>query len=102
MPYKNPEKWREYNTLYKQRVRKAQARKQPAVRIFICPRFPSLRVGPASFDGGFLITNKAYVIEQILQDREYMVHIFPVAIDLDLIPTPTINEDDSGPFMKIN
>lgn len=91
MPFKDPEKRRQYNTEYKQRWRKAQTRIQPAVRIFICPRFPSLRVGRASFDGGFLITSQKDVIELVLRDPEYMKYIFPVALDTSLVPN-TMNE----------
>lgn len=94
MPYADPERRRRYNTEYKQRWRKAQAIKQPGVRIFICPRFPSLRVGLGHFDGGFLITSKKEVIEQILRHPEYMRFIFPVAVDLDLLPAPVADEEE--------
>jgi len=94
MPYKDPEKRRQYNTQYKQRWRKKKAKNQPGVRIFICPRFPGLRVGLAFFDNGFLITSRNDVIEQVLRHHEYMRFIFPVALDLDLIPAPTIDEDE--------
>lgn len=94
MPYADPERRRQYNTQYKQRWRKAQAINQPGVRIFICPRFPSLIIGLGCFDGGFLITSKKEVIEQVLRHPEYMQHIFPVAVDLDLTPTPMVDEDE--------
>lgn len=94
MPYKDPEQRRRYNTLYKQQWRKARAKSQQVVRIFICPRFPSLRVGLAFFDGGFLITSRKDVIDQVLRHPEYMRFIFPVAVDLDLTPAPVVDDEE--------
>jgi len=93
MPYKDIEKRRQYNTLYKMRWRKERAKNIPGVRIFICPRFPSLSVGLVNFDGGFLITSRKDVIDQVLRHPEYMRFIFPIALDSDLTPTPSLAED---------
>lgn len=93
MPYADPDKRRRYNSLYKSRWRKERAKKIPGVRIFICPRFPSLNVGLANFDGGFLITSEKDVIDQVLRHPEYMRFIFPVAVDSDLTPTPSLGGD---------
>ncbi len=94
MPYADPEKRRRYNTLYKQRWRKEREKNISGFKIFICPRFPSLNVGLDWFVGGFLITSKKDVIEQVLRHPEYMRFIFPVAVDSDLTPTPSLKEDD--------
>ena len=94
MPYKDPEKRRRYNTLYKQRWRKERAKNQPGVRIFICPRFPMLRFGQVQFQDSFLITNEKGVVDQVLQHPDYMKLIFPIAVDPDLTPTPSIDEED--------
>ncbi len=91
MPYADPERRRRYNTAYKERWRKERAKNIPGVRIFICPRFPSLRIGLADFDGGFLVTSRKDVIDQILRHPEYMVRIFPIALDPDLTPAPSLD-----------
>jgi hypothetical protein len=94
MPYKDPEKRRRYNTFYKQKWRKERSKNMPGIRIFICPRFPSLRFGQVQFQGGFLITNEKDVLDQVLQHSDYMKLIFPLALDSDLTPTPSLDEAD--------
>jgi len=79
MTYKDPEKRRAYNTAYKRRRR---AKLHPEVRVFICPKYPFLRLGFASFDSGFLITTEPAVINQVIVHREFMRFIFPLALDL--------------------
>jgi hypothetical protein len=91
MPYKDPEKRRRYNTQYKARRRKERA---TTLRIFVCPRFPSLRLDQVHFQGGFLITNEKEVVDQVMQNSDYMKFIFPLALDSDLIPSPSLDEDD--------
>jgi hypothetical protein len=94
MPYKDPEKRRKYNMLYKQRWRKERARNIPGVRIFLCPRFPVLGFGSVRFQGGFLITNEKDVVDQVLQHPDYMKFIFPLAVDSDLLPAPSDEYDE--------
>jgi hypothetical protein len=91
MPYKDPEKRRRYNTLYKQRWRKERA---TTLRIFVCPRFPFLRFGQVQFQGGFLVTTRKDEIDEVLQHPEYWKFIFPLAVDPDLTPTPSLDEDE--------
>jgi hypothetical protein len=93
MPFKDPEKRRRYNTLYKQRWRKERAKNIPGIRIFISPRFPSLIIGHVKFQGGFLITNEKDVVDQVLQHSDYMKFIFPISVDWDLTP-PSLDEDE--------
>jgi hypothetical protein len=90
MPFKDPEKWSKYNRLYKARWRKERAKNMPGVRIFVCPRFPFLTFGQVKFQGGFLITNEKDVVDQVLQHPDYMKFIFPLAVDSDLTPTPSL------------
>jgi hypothetical protein len=94
MPYKDPEKRRRYNTWYKQKWRKERAKNLPGVRIFVCPRFPWLRFGMVQFNWGFLITSEKDVVDQVLQNPDYMKLIFPLALDPDLTPAPSLDEDD--------
>jgi hypothetical protein len=94
MPYADPEKRRRYNTLYKQRWRKERAKNLPGVRIFVCPRFPSLAFGQVKFQSGFLITNDKEVVDEVLGHADYMTWIFPLAMDWSLTPTPSLDEDD--------
>jgi hypothetical protein len=84
VPYKDPEQRRRYNTAYKRRSRATQAKNSPfeSIKIYLCPRFPSLRVGLASFDNGFLITNRRDVQAQVERNPEFGVRIFPLALDL--------------------
>jgi hypothetical protein len=91
MPYADPEKRRKYNTLYKQRWRKEWA---TTLRIFVCPRFPSLRFGMVQFNWGFLVTNEKNVVDQVLQHPDYWKFIFPLATDPDLTPTPSLDEEE--------
>jgi hypothetical protein len=94
MPYKDPDKRRKNNMLYKQRWRKERAKNLPGVRIFVCPGFPFLRFGQVQFQGGFLITNEKEVVDQVLQHPDYMTWIFPLALDWDLTPSPSLDEDE--------
>ena len=96
MPYADPEKRKQYNTQYKQRWRKAKRGNQPLkeVRIFICTKWPSLNLGLAYFEGGFLATSSNDVIEKVLQDPAYMRFIFPISVDWDLVPAPMAEEDE--------
>jgi hypothetical protein len=84
MPFKDPEKRRQFQREYKRKWRKAQEKIHPleGFRIFICPRFPGLNIGLSSFEGGFIISNRNDVIEQVLRHPEYGRFIFGLAQDL--------------------
>jgi hypothetical protein len=94
MPYKDPEKRRRYNTWYKQKWRKERAKNLPGVRVFICPRFPVLRFGSVQFQGGFLVTSRKDEIEEVLRHPDYMTWIFPIGLDPDLVPIPSLDEEE--------
>ncbi len=83
MPYKDPEKRRQFQREYKRRQRQAFKKIKPFLgfRAYVCPRFPGLGVGLAHFDGGFLITNRPAVQAQVERHPEFGVHIFRLALD---------------------
>lgn len=89
MPYKDPEKRRQFQREYKRKWRKDQKKINPlrAFKAYVCPRFPGVSVGLASFVGGFLITDRPAVQRQIERNPEFGVHIFPLALDLTLTTT---------------
>ncbi len=94
MPFSDPEKRRQYNTRYKQRVRKARAKIHPLLgfKIYICPRFPNLRMARVCFDNGFLITNDTGIQAEVERHREFGKFIFPLSLDLTC--TPREEEDE--------
>lgn len=96
MPYADVEKRRRFQQKYKRAWRRRQAAKINPLRgfkIYICPRFPHLRVGRAQFDAGFLITDRYEIQVEVEQHPEFTKHIFPLKIDLDLV-TPLMGHDD--------
>ena len=87
MPYKDPEKRRQYNTRYKQRMRKAQAKIHPlrGVRIYFCQRYPGLHVsGAGTFFDSFLISKDREVQWMVEAHPMFGEHIFCLALNLDL------------------
>ena len=94
MPYADPERRRQFQREYKRKRRKTQENINPlrAFRIFICPRFPYLRLGRTSFENGFLITDNTEVQAQVKSHPEFGKIIFPLALDLTC--TPTEDEED--------
>jgi hypothetical protein len=94
MPYSDPEKRRQYNTRYKKRWRKARTKIHPLLgfKIYICPRFPYLRLAGACFDSGFLITSDVAVQAHVEAHPEFGKFIFPLAMDLTC--TPREEEED--------
>jgi len=87
MPYKDPEKRRQFQKEYKRKWRKAQARINPlkGFKIYLCVRFPNLRVAPGYFTDGFLITNRPDIQAAVERDPEFGRNIFPLALDLNLV-----------------
>jgi len=84
VPYKDPEKRRQFQREYKRRQRQTLKKIKPFLgfRAYVCPRFPGLGVGLAHVDGGLLITNRPAVQAQVERHPEYGRHIFPLALDL--------------------
>jgi len=96
MPYADVEKRRRFQRRYKKAWRHRQVAKLNPLRafkVYVCPRFPFLRVGRAQFDAGFLITDRFEVQAEVEQHREFGKFIFPLALDLDLI-TPLMDRDE--------
>lgn len=95
MPYKDVKRRRAYNTRYKQRVRKARAKIHPLLgfKIYVCPRFPHLRVGRDQFRDSFLITANPWTQAQVEAHPEFAVNIFPLALNLELTRIPTDEEE---------
>ena len=96
MPYADPERRRRFQQKYKRAWRRRQAAKiNPlwAFKVYVCPRFPFLRVGRAQFDAGFLITDRFEVQAEVEQHPEFGKFIFPLAIDLDLV-SPLMDHDE--------
>ena len=82
MPFKNPAKRRRYHREYKRDWRKRQAHPLKAFKVYICPRFPGLRVGQGYFEGGFLITDNPDIQAQVEGSREFGKFIFRLALDV--------------------
>jgi hypothetical protein len=89
VPYRDKERRRAYNTAYQRRRR---AKLHPEVRVFICPKFPFLRLGIACFDAGWLVTSQPAVINEVIGHREFMRFIFPLALARS--STATEDEDE--------
>jgi hypothetical protein len=92
LPYKNPEKRRQFDREYKQKIRKAQGKISPlrAFKIYLCVRFPNLHLpGGTYFYNGFLITDDPTVQAQAERHPEFGRHIFPLALDLEPTWFPT-------------
>jgi hypothetical protein len=88
MPYKDIERRRACSRDSKRRSRAQLAHPLRNFRAYVCVRFPQLNVGLASFDGGFLITDRRDVQDQIGRHPEYGRFIFPLCIDM------TLNSED--------
>ena len=93
MPFADPEQRRRYNTRYKQRWRKARAKIHPLLgfKIYVCVRFPQLRVGRDQFRDSFLITDNREVQAQVEGHPDFGKFIFPLALDLT---NPQEKEED--------
>jgi hypothetical protein len=61
-------------------------------KLYICPRFPYLRLAGACFDSGFLITSDVAVQAHVEAHPEFGKFIFPLAMDLTC--TPREEEED--------
>jgi hypothetical protein len=95
MPYADVERRRKFQREYKRKWRARQGKINPLLdfKVYVCPRFPHLRVGLGHFfDAGFLITDRPEVQAQVERLPEFGVHIFPLKVDLDL--TGPLLEDD--------
>jgi hypothetical protein len=94
VPYKDPERRRQFHREYKRKWRKAQEKINPlrGFKIYVCVRFPQLRVGRDQFRDSFLITDNPEVQAQVEEHREFGKLIFPLAMDLTC--TPREEEDE--------
>jgi hypothetical protein len=74
MPYKDPERRREFQREYKRKWRKAQEKINPlcGFKIYICPRFPYLRVGRDQFRESFLITDSPETQGEVERHPEFL------------------------------
>ena len=88
MPYADPEKRRQFQREYKRAWRERQKKINPlrGFKIYVCPRFPYLRVARDCFYNGFLVTNDPEVQAQVEAHREFGRFIFPLALDLNCTP----------------
>ena len=95
MPYADPERRRQFQREYKRKWRKAQEKINPlrGFKIYICPRFPHLRVGRDQFRDSFLITANPWTQAQVEAHPEFAVNIFPLALNLELTCVPTDDEE---------
>lgn len=87
MPYADPARRRQCQRESKARQRRRLAKIRPllGIKVYVCPRFPFLRVGRAQFDAGFLITDRYEIQVEVEQHPAFGKFIFPIALDLDLI-----------------
>jgi len=94
MPYADPEKRRDFQRRYKKKWPAKQTKIHPLLgfKIYICPRFPYLRVGREQFRDGFLITDDRAVQAEVERHHEFGRFIFAIALDLTC--TPTEDEDE--------
>lgn len=82
MPYKDPMERKNYQREYKRRWRLAREHPFRKFRVYISPRYPSLRLGPElDFVGGFLVTDKLEAQARIERHPEFMRHVFKIAMD---------------------
>jgi hypothetical protein len=86
LPYKDPERRREYDRRYKREKRRVASRsgsKPTEVRAYICHRHPHFRLpGGVSFHEGLLVTADPAVQEAVEQSPEFGQVIFQVALIL--------------------
>lgn len=94
MPYKDPDRRRQFQREYKRKWRRTQEKINPlrGVKIYICPTFPHLWVGREQFRDAFLITANSETQVQVERHHEFGKFIFPLAMDLTC--TPTEDEDE--------
>jgi hypothetical protein len=84
MPYKDPDRRREYDRRYKQERRRAASRSAPRpaeVRVYVCSRFPHLRLsGGVQFESGLLVSADPAVQDVVEESPEFGQVIFRVAL----------------------
>jgi hypothetical protein len=88
VPYSNVERRRQFQREYKRKWRAKQAKIQPmaAFRIYFCQRYPTLHIsGAGTFFNSFLISNDREAQRMIEAHDLFGVHIFCLALNLDLI-----------------
>jgi hypothetical protein len=84
MPYKDPDRRREYDRLYKRERRQEASRFAPRpteVRAYVCSRYPNLRLsGAVQFESGLLVTADPAVQDVIEQSQEFGQFVFRLAL----------------------
>jgi len=84
MPYKDPDRRREYDRRYKREKRRVASRSTPRpteVRAYICQRYPNLRLsGGVSFHEGLLVNADPRVQDAVEHSPEFGQVIFRVAL----------------------
>jgi len=95
-PYKDPARRRQCQRESKARWRKKQVKIRPLLetKVYLCLQYPYVRViGNSRYFEPFLITSDADLQAQIEAHHEFGVHIFPLALDLDLVG-PIMDDDE--------
>lgn len=87
MPYKDPERRRQFHREYKKQWRRKQPNSSGQFKAYICPHNPCLRVGPGLvFENGFLVTNRRDAQAMIEGHAAFGRHIFKIALDFSALP----------------
>jgi len=82
MPYKDIARRRACSRVSKKRARARLAHPLMRFKVYICPRFPFLRLRAGiQFDGGFFVSDDSEIQAQIERDPHFALHIFPLLID---------------------
>jgi len=86
LPYKDPERRREYDRRYKREKRRVASRSTPGpteVRAYVCHRYPQFRLpGGVGFHEGLLVTADPRVQDAVEHSPEFGQVIFRVALVL--------------------
>jgi hypothetical protein len=88
MPYKDPQRRKEFQRLYKAKCLIKQKIISPIrkVRVYFCQRYPGLHVsGAGTFFNSFLITRSMEEQRAVEGHPMFGEHIFCLALNLDII-----------------
>jgi hypothetical protein len=84
MPYKNRDVRRAYDARYKRERRRTASQSAPRpteVRVYVCSRFPHLRLsGGVQFESGLLVSGAPAIQDTVEQSPEFGQVIFRVAL----------------------
>jgi hypothetical protein len=81
MPYKDPERRRQFDREYKRNMRQKTALSSPSCqsqirKAYLCIQVPHLRLPGAIFKGGLFVTDDPRIQAEIEADSAYGTHIF--------------------------